>query len=476
MSSLSRSPATASPSVAGSSQGSRMYLAGICLVASIGGLLFGFDTAVISGTFEDVEMQFGLSKFELGWFGSSALVGCIVGAAVSGALGDFFGRKPILILAAAFFFISAFCSAIPFTFRMLIWARIIGGWGVGIASVLAPIYISEFAPRHLRGRLVALYQLSIVTGILAAYFSNWSILRFAQLHPDAFGEGWLHKAWVAETWRGMFGAGTIPAALFFGLLLVVPESPRWLVKAGREGIALQILSKVAGPKAAQAELAEIRHTLGIKATSMAELLQPGLRTALVVALGLAIFGQLTGVNIVVYYGPTILKSAGLTLGGAFQYQVVLGFINLVFTLVAIWKVDRWGRRPLLIWGMAVVTAAMGLTAMLLVLKAAAIWIAALLCVYMGCISLSISGVIWVLMPEIFPNRVRGSAMSIATFAVWTVNTLATLTFPWYVEHCGLHTAFYSFAAICLAATLFFWRLVPETKGKSLEEIEQAWAG
>jgi SP family arabinose:H+ symporter-like MFS transporter len=351
----------------------------------------------------------------------------------------------------------------------------VGGWGVGMASVLAPIYISEFSPPHLRGRLVATYQLSIVIGILAAYFSNWSILRFAQQHPDALGgEGFLYWTLVAEVWRGMFGAGMIPAALFFLLLFAVPESPRWLVKAGREASALRILAGVNGPEIAQREVAEIRDAMTSEAGSLSELLQPGLRTALVLALGLAIFGQLTGVNIVVYYGPTILKEAGLDMGGALQFQVLFGVINLLATLIAIWKVDRWGRRPLLIWGMALVTAAMALTALLLLCKAPAIWIVALLCVYMGCVALSICGVIWVLLPEIFPNRIRGRAMSIATFAVWTTNAIATLLFPVYVKEYGVHTGFFTFAGLCLAATVFFWRLVPETKGKSLEEIERHW--
>jgi SP family arabinose:H+ symporter-like MFS transporter len=318
---------------------------------------------------------------------------------------------------------------------------------------------------------VATYQLSIVIGILAAYFSNWALLQFSEHFPNALSAGgFLHWTMVAEVWRGMFGAEMIPAALFFFLLFAVPESPRWLVKAGREAAALGILTRVNGLAIAQDEIAEIRNATRSESGSLSELFRPGLRMALVVALGLAIFGQLTGVNIVVYYGPTVLEAAGLALGSALQYQVALGLINLVFTMIAIWKVDRWGRRPLLIWGMAVVTAAMGLTALLMMYGAPPVWIVALLCIYMGCVSLSICGVIWVLMPEIFPNRIRGRAMSIGTFAVWTTNAVATFLFPWYVERFGVHTGFFTFAAICAVATAFFWRLVPETKGKSLEQI------
>lgn len=454
---------------------STLFLSLICLVASIGGLLFGFDTAVISGTFGFVETQYGLNKFEVGWFGSSALVGCILGAAVAGVLTDRFGRKPVMIVAAAFFFLCALGCAVAPGFQTIILARIVGGLGVGMASVLAPMYISEFSPPHLRGRLVALYQLSIVLGILAAYFSNWLLVNFAQEHADAFrNAGGLHWILVAEVWRAMFGVGMVPAALFFVLLFLVPESPRWLLKAGRNAAALNILAHVHGEEMARREIAEIQNALTHEGGSIADLLKPGLRMALILALALSIFGQMTGVNIVVYYGPTILKAAGFGLGSAMQYQVALGAINLVFTLIAIWKIDRWGRRPLLIGGMTVVTAAMAGTAALLLMGAPALWVALLLGVYMACEAVSICAVIWVLTAEIFPTRIRGRAMSIAIFANWSTNAVTAFFFPWYVERFGMHTGFFTFAVICFAATCFFWRFVPETKGKSLEEIEQYW--
>lgn len=455
--------------------GSALFLALVCSVASIGGLLFGFDTAVISGTFGFVETQYGLNKFEVGWFGSSALVGCILGAAVAGTLTDRFGRKPVLIVAAAFFFLCALGCAIAPSFQAIILARIVGGLGVGMASVLAPMYISEFSPPRLRGRLVALYQLSIVLGILAAYFSNWLLLAFAEGHPQAFAPAsWFHWLLLSEVWRGMFGVGMIPAAAFFVLLLLVPESPRWLIKAGQHGRAFDILARVGGAETARKEMVDIQATLTQDGGSIRELFKPGLRMALVVALALSIFGQMTGVNIVVYYGPTILEAAGLAIGGAMQYQVALGLINLVFTLIAIWKIDSWGRRPLLIWGMAVVTLAMAGTAVLLLEEAPALWIVLLLCVYMACEAISICAVIWVITAEIFPNRMRGRAMSIATFANWAANALTAFLFPWYVERFGMHVGFFTFAAVCFMATLVFWRYVPETKGRSLEEIEAHW--
>ncbi|MEX0610507.1 MAG: sugar porter family MFS transporter, partial [Pirellulales bacterium] len=309
---------------------SGLYLGGICLTASLAGLLFGFDTAVISGTFEFVEEQFHLTKLQVGWFGSSALLGCILGAAVAGMLGDRFGRKPILIISAVFFFISALFSAIPPSFAVLIWARIVGGVGVGMASVLTPMYISEFAPPNLRGRLVATYQLSIVIGILAAYCCNWLLLAVSERYPEMLaGQRLLHWTIVSEVWRGMFGAEMIPAGLFFFLMLLVPESPRWLAKESRDAEALKILAGVSGHEVARRQLAEIQESLTHEVGSIAELFRPGLRKALAVGVGLAFFGQLTGVNVVIYYGPAILRQAGFERIGAFQFQVGFGLINLI---------------------------------------------------------------------------------------------------------------------------------------------------
>ena len=457
-------------------RGSPLFLGVVCLVASLGGLLFGFDTAVISGTFGFVEKQFGLTKFETGWFGSSALVGCIVGAAVAGWLSDRFGRKLMLLVSSALFFISALYSAIPASFEILIWARIIGGVGVGMASVVAPLFISEFSPPHLRGRLVATYQLSIVIGILAAYFSNWWLLRFAHTHPEAFGgSGVLHWTLVAEVWRGMFGAEMIPCGLFSLLLLLTPESPRWLARHGQSDRAFELLARVGGVEVARREMTEIQDESAVPAGSIRELLQPGLSRALIVAVGLSVFGQMTGVNIVVYYGPTILEEAGFKLGSALQFQVGFGLINLLFTLLALWKIDRWGRRPLLIWGMAAVVAAQATAAALFSWPAAAgLWIVVVLGVYMASVALSICAVIWVLTPEMFPTRIRGRGMSAAIFTNWGTNTVSAFLFPWYVDRFGMHTGFSTFAVIGLVGTLFFWRFVPETKGRSLEEIERSW--
>ncbi len=480
-----RSDVRSSASEGGRQRRSFAYLIGACLVASLGGLLFGFDTAVISGTVERVTLQFELSPLLEGWFASSALVGCILGAAVAGFFGDRFGRKPTLIVSAVLFFISALGSAIPPSFQVLVVARIIGGVGVGMASVLAPLYISEFSPPSLRGRLVAFYQLSIVTGILLSYLSNWLILRNAQavLQP---GNGLFDWVFVSEYWRGMFGAETIPALLFIVLLFFVPESPRWLIKAGRDGEGYDVLTRISGVETARRESAEIKSALSQEEGSLRELLQPGLRTALMVGVMLSVFGQLSGVNIVVYYGPKILGAAGYEELAALLSQVGFGFINLIFTILALFVIDRWGRRPLLVWGMAVVSLALlaigslfyvgtgggGDTAQMS--KAIGLWIGVGLCVYMAAIAFSISAVIWVLTPEIFPNRVRGRAASIATFANWTTNSASAMIFPWYVALFGMHVSFLTSGVICVIATVFFWRFVPETKGRTLEEIERSW--
>ncbi len=458
--------------------GSSVYLALICIVASLGGLLFGFDTAVISGTFGFVEKQFGLSKLQVGWFGSSALVGCVFGAAVAGYLGDRFGRRPILKLSALFFFVSALFSAIPPDFTILICARIIGGWGVGMASVLAPMFISEFVPARSRGRLGGLYQLSIVVGILAAYSSNWLLLSHAQNSPAAFGGGILNWLLVSEVWRGMFGAEMIPAGLFLILLFWVPESPRWLAKEGRFGAAEVILARVGGRAEARKLIEEIRTALAHEAGTLRELVRPGLRMALLVGVALSFFGQLTGVNIVVYYGPTVLQYAGFERIGAFQFQVGFGLVNLVFTLVALSVIDRLGRRPLLIGGMSLVAVSLAVTGILfflgnphfvdisgtqaLVLSRPQLgpWIALVLCVYMACVALSICAVIWVLTPEIFPNRVRGRAMSVATLVNWGTNSVSALLFPWYVARYGMHVGFSDFRSDLLLRDLVLLALRP----------------
>ncbi|HBL76211.1 MAG: hypothetical protein A2W90_10040 [Bacteroidetes bacterium GWF2_42_66] len=447
-----------------------LYLA--CLVASLGGFLFGFDTAVISGTVGFVEKYYSLSKLQLGWFTGSALIGCILGAVVSGKMSDLFGRKPVLIFSGVLFFLSALGAAYPIDFTLLIVARVVGGIGVGMASVAAPLYISEFAPPKYRGRMVALYQLSIVTGIIVAYLSNWLILDKSQ--TGAFSSTLFTELFVQNPWKGMFGVGTLPAILFTLLMLFAPETPRWLIINRKEEKGRKVLNSIMPASELEHTFAEIKAGQIKEKVAIKELLAPGIRKALFIGIALSVFGQLTGVNIVVYYGPSILEKAGLNIGGALQYQVALGIINFVFTVISMFIIDRFGRRPLLVGGMAMVAVTLLLSGFFFLFKASAMAIIIVLGLYMAFVAVSICAVIWVLTPEIFPNRLRGQAMSVATFFNWTSNALAAIIFPWVVALIGIDIVFFVFAAICTVGVIIFYRSVPETKGRSLEEIENFW--
>lgn len=448
------------------------YLWRVCLVASLGGILFGFDTAVISGTFGMVEEQFGLSKIQVGWFGSSALVGAILGAFLAGGMSDKWGRKPILMLSAVLFFISALFSTIPPDFFYLIVARLIGGLGVGMASVLSPMYISEMAPARFRGRLVALYQLSIVVGILLAYFSNWLLFENSLNSPGLIDIEWYEKVFKSEIWRGMFAAEMLPSGIFFLLLISVPESPRWLMDNGFHKKGEMILQKIAPPSSLQELRGKDKQTNEGK--GLKSLLQPEWFQALIVGVGLSVFGQFTGVNVVIYYGPQILEGAGLELDGAIQFQVLIGVINLLFTIVALSKIDSWGRRPLLIGGMISVFLTLCGIGFSFGSGGSGILTVVFLCIYIASLAISINAVIWVLIGEIYPTHIRGQAVSIATFANWGTNFGAAFLFPWYVSLVGLGIGFFTFAGFSLVAIFFFYKFVPETKGMSLEEIEEYW--
>lgn len=459
------------------SSGRSFLVVQVCLVASLGGVLFGFDTAVISGTIGMVETQFGLDKVEVGWFGSAALIGAIIGSLLSGVLGDRYGRRYVLLVSAVLFFLSALGSTLPFSFSALIIARLVGGLGIGIASVLAPLYISEFSPANIRGRLVALYQLSIVMGILLAYFSNWAVLGLAQMDSIALeGEETLNKILVSETWRAMFGTEMLPAVLFFLLLWTIPESPRWLIKEGKDKKAMAILERINGRASLAFEFNSIVAALSHKGGSLKELIRPGFKRALFAGLGLSIFGQFTGVNIIVYYGPDILGNAGINFDGALKFQVAIGLINLLFTALALWKIDVWGRRPLLIWGMLSVGISLVLIGVLFALPSIpSFWIVVMLCLYMASLAFSINAVIWVLLGELYPTQIRGRAMSLVTFANWGANFGTAFLFPWLVSVIGMDSGFFLFAGFCFMATIFFHQMIPETKGRTLEEIEAYWS-
>ena len=452
----------------------RKYLLGLAVIASLGGFLFGYDTAVISGTIGFVKGKFGLDAVMEGWYVSSALVGCIAGVAVAGYLSDKFGRKRVLLLSALLFLLSAVGCAMSGSHMALIVYRLVGGIGVGVASMLSPLYISEISPPHLRGRMVALYQFAITIGILCSYFVNAWLLSGAQSASSA-GSGWLHFVFVDEVWRGMLGTESIPALLFFLLLLLVPESPRWLVAQGKDLLARNILTRIDGEATANKEIAEIKATVEQEEATLSALFQPGIRLAMFLGIGLAFLTQVSGINAIIYYGPRILEEAGFTLGDALGGQVIIGIVNVLFTLIAIWKIDSLGRRPLLIVGVSGIVASLIVVGLLFKFDVTeGFWLLAFILIFIACFAFSFGPVIWVLLSEMYPTKVRGRAMSIATFSLWTGTALVGQTVPWLLENLQPHGTFWLFAVLCAPAIYLGWKVLPETKGKSLEEIEHYW--
>jgi sugar porter (SP) family MFS transporter len=451
----------------------RFYLAGLALVASLGGFLFGYDTAVISGTIGFVTAKFGLDAVMEGWYVSSALVGCVAGVSVAGMLSDRFGRKVALLLSALLFTVSAIGCALAGSHFSLIVYRLVGGLGVGVASMLSPLYISEISPARVRGRMVALYQLAITVGILSSYFVNAGLLSYSETAPPS--EGLMNLVFVNEVWRGMLGTEAIPALLFLMLLLVVPESPRWLVARGKAGEARRILGRVGGSETADRQLKEIQETIAHEPETWRLILQPGIRYALVLGAVLAFLTQVSGINAIIYYGPRILEEAGFTLGDALGGQVVIGMVNVLFTFVAIWKIDKLGRRPLLIVGVSGIVASLVVVGFLFKFGVTqGPWLLAFILVFIACFAFSFGPVIWVLLSEMYPTRVRGRAMSIATLTLWVGTALVGQLVPWLLQTLGPHGTFWLFALLCAPAIYLAWKLLPETRGKTLEEIEAFW--
>ena len=454
----------------GEQTGSIAYLLQVCLVATLGGLLFGYDTAVISGAIGFLQSHFTLDPAMKGWAAACALIGCVIGVAGAGTLSDRFGRRKVLIVSAVLFLISAVGTAIPRTLTQFIVFRILGGLGVGAASMTSPLYIAEISPARIRGRMVSINQFAIVSGILVVYFVNYFIA----------GQG--NEQWnVAVGWRWMFGSEAIPAILFLVLLALVPESPRWLVKQGRGDEAQAILARVQGAPAARAELAEIQTAIAQEGSSLMQLFEPGLRVALAIGVVLAVLQQITGINVFLYYGPEIFKGiAGSRIDAALLQTVLVGTVNLLFTIIAIWTVDQLGRKPLMIIGsagMGVGLAGLGLAAYY---QQTAAWVLIFMLGYIACFALAVGPVTWVILSEIFPTRIRGRAMAIATFCLWSANFLISQTFPmmdenpWLVEKFHHAFPFWLYAFFCLVSVVFVWRFIPETKGKTLEAIEREW--
>lgn len=460
--------------IPGMKDGKRItYIVWLAVIASLGGFLFGYDTAVISGTLAFVRHQFGLVAAMEGWYVSSALVGCIAGVSVAGWLSDQFGRKMILLLAATLFSISAIGCAVSASFTTLVIYRLIGGMGVGIASMLSPMYISEISPPALRGRLVALYQFSITFGILCSFFVNTRLLDRST--AGLLDNETLQLIFKEEVWRAMLGMEAIPALLFFLLLTSIPKSPRWLVVKGQVQKASKILDRIVGPQSAAAEMEEILETLKVEKSSWRMVLEPGIKMAVLLGVSLAVLQQFTGIDAVIYYGPKILEQAGFGLSEALGGQVVIGVINMSFTILAILTIDKFGRKPLLITGTAGMLVSLTAIGLLFVLDMAeGILLLSFILVFIACFACSLGPVVWVILSEIYPNRIRGRAMSMATLGVWIGTSIIGQTIPLSLENLGPALTFWIFALFCIPTIYIGARLVPETKGKTLEEIERYW--
>jgi len=449
------------------------YLYLVCLVAAIGGFLFGFDTAVISGTVSLVKHDFNLDALHEGWFVSCALLGCIIGVSISGKLSDKYGRKIVLILSAILFLSSAIGCMLSGSFTTLIIFRLIGGLGIGVASMVSPLYISEFSPPRLRGMMVSLYQLALTIGIVVAYFSNAYLLNHA---GNAQTTESMHKIFSEEVWRAMLGLGSVPAVIFLVSLFMVPESPRWLLLKGEEQKALAVLTKIDGVNSASIEVKAFYASRDSgESTSLKELFKPVYRKAMWIGLLLPFLSQVCGINAVIYYGPRILEQAGFTLNNALGGQVTIGIVNVVFTFVAIFTVDKWGRRPLLFAGIGGAVLSLIVIGILFATGVTSgIWILLFILSFIACFAFSFGPVCWVVIGEIFPNAIRGKAMALATLSLWIGNFLVGQLTPVMLEGLGSSYTFWIFAICCSPALWITWKLIPETKGKSLETIESYW--
>lgn len=455
-----------------------IYILGISLIAALGGFLFGYDWVVIGGAKPFYEAYFGLtSSFEIGWAMSSALVGCLMGAALSGVITDKYGRKKVLIVSGLLFTLSAVGTAFSETFSLFIWARILGGIGIGLASNVSPMYIAEIAPAKHRGRLVSINQLTIVLGILAAQIANWFIAEPVPGHASA---SYIVDSWNGQYgWRWMFGAEALPAFAFFALVWFVPESPRWLVKRNLTADARRVLQKIGGTAYANNELDSVQETLEKedRKASVSELWTPSLLPILAIGVGLAVFQQWSGINVIFNYAEEVFTSAGYTITDMLFNIIVTGTINLIFTLVAMKTVDNWGRKKLMLIGSGGLSITYLLLAFFYYTQILGVHMLLLVVTAIALYAMSLAPVTWVIISEIFPNRIRGAAMSISVFALWTASLVLTYTFPILNQGLGEGAkgtafTFCVYAGICITGFVLVLKKLPETRGKSLEELEK----
>lgn len=451
-----------------------MYAVLLALTGAIGGFLFGYDTAVISGTIAHVSEQFSLNEFQTGWYVGCALLGSIIGVSVVGILSDRLGRRLSLWLAAVLFSVSSIGCMLVSTFDALVIYRIIGGMGIGVASVVSPLYISEVSPSKLRGTLVTLYQLAVTIGIVFSYIVNARVLDWST-SGNPIPE-WLSLYVTEEPWRMMLGLETVPALLFFILLFLIPESPHWLIAQKRLVAAERTMTRLFGSAIAKKQMQEATETLSLQTNvNWRVLLTPVYRTPLIIGVSLAILGQFMGVNAIFYYGPTIFEQAGTGSQGALDFQIIVGTVNVLSTVLAMYLVDKIGRKKLVY---------IGVGGMLLLLIGISVFfmtaidnpelLLVMILVYIFFTAISISVVIWVLLAEMYPLKVRGIAMSCAGFSLWIGTYLIGQVTPMLLGGVGAAWTFGIFAIMCLPYLAITYYLVPETTGKSLEEIERIW--
>ena len=455
------------------------YLIFLSVVAALGGFLFGYDTAVISGTIAQVTQLFQLDTLQQGWYVGCALVGSIVGVLFAGILSDKLGRKLTMVISAVLFSTSALGCALCADFTQLVIYRIIGGVGIGVVSIVSPLYISEVSVAQYRGRLVSLYQLAVTVGFLGAYLVNYQLLAWAESGTQ-LSVDWLNKVFITEVWRGMLGMETLPAILFFIIIFFIPESPRWLIVRGKDLKAVNILERIYNSiTEANSQLKETKSVLTSETRSEWSLLmKPGIFRAVIIGVCIAILGQFMGVNAVLYYGPSIFENAGLSGGDSLFYQVLVGLVNTLTTVLALVIIDKVGRKKLVYYGVSGMVVSLILIGLYFLfgdsLGVSSLFLLVFFLFYVFCCAVSICAVVFVLLSEMYPTKVRGLAMSIAGFALWIGTYLIGQLTPWMLQNLTPAGTFFLFALMCVPYMLIVWKLVPETTGKSLEEIERYW--
>jgi SP family arabinose:H+ symporter-like MFS transporter len=457
------------------------YTIRVALIVALGGFLMGFDASVISGVVGFIGPEFELTKIQVGWAVASLTLTSTLAMMTAGPISDRFGRRPVLKVAAVLFTVSAIASAIAPDYLTLVIARMLGGFGVGAALIIAPMYIAEIAPADIRGRMVSFNQLNIVIGISVAYFSNFLILSLGQ-SDLAWAQSLRMGDW---TWRWMLGVEAIPAIFYFFALFLVPESPRWLAMRGKTGEALQILTRVSGRVQAEADLGAVQKSLDDEAHlekgALKDLFLPAMRLVLTIGIVIAILQQITGINSVFFYAPMIFEQSGIGKDASFMQAVLVGIVNLVATVVAIALIDKLGRRPLLISGLVIIASSMLLLAYsfssatygpggeLIDMNATMVLIGILS--FVAGFGISLGPVMWVLFSELFPNRLRGIAISFCGLINSSVSFIVQLVFPWELENFGPATTFLVYGSFAIVGLVFVLRVLPETKGRSLEQLQ-----